>query len=77
MWILKEVKNNKFRYFVAPYNILLKYIKENYKNINKIDDYNFICCDENQENNIKIEIHLGEKVHVQQENNTLFNRKHR
>lgn len=72
MWILKIVKGNNFNYYVAPYKIILKYIFDNYK-VKKINDYNLKTVDDQ----ILFEIHLGEKLNVKQENNTLQYRKHR
>ena len=37
MWILKIQNKNSFKFYVAPYEIILKYIKENFININKIE----------------------------------------
>lgn len=72
MWILKIIKGNNFNYYIAPYKIILKYIFDNYEVI-KINDYNLKTND----NKIRFEIYLGEKLNVKQENNTLQYRKHR
>lgn len=77
MWILKIQNKNSFKFYVAPYEIILKYIKENFININKIDDYNFVCCDKEKNENIIITINLGEKLYVKQKDNSLHNRQHR
>lgn len=78
MWIMKIEKNNfnNFRFYIAPYDIILKYIKDNYINIDKKDDYNFIAYD-NINNIYKISIHLGEKLYVKQKDGTLYNRQYR
>lgn len=77
MWILKIQRNKSYNYYVAPYDIIIKYIKENYINIQKIDDYNFIASDKEKMENIIFTINLGEKLYVKQKDNSLYNRQHR
>lgn len=77
MWILKIQRNKSYNYYVAPYDIIIKYIKENYINIQKIDDYNFIASDKEKNGNIIFTINLGEKIYVKQKDNSLYNRQHR
>lgn len=77
MWILKIQRNKSYNYYVAPYDIIIKYIKENYINIQKIDDYNFIASDKEKMENIIFTINLGEKLYVKQKDNSLYNRQYR
>ena len=77
MWILKIQKKNSFNFYIAPYDIIIKYIKENYINIQKIDDYNFIAADKEKMENIIFTINLGEKLYVKQKDNSLYNRQYR
>lgn len=77
MWILKIQIKNSFKFYIAPYDIIIKYIKENFFNIQKIDDYNFIACDKEKNENIIFTINLGEKLYVKQKDGSLHNRQHR
>lgn len=71
MWILKITKGSNFSFYVAPYNLIIKYILSNYK-VKKINDYKLIS-----EDNIQFEIYLGERLDVKHKDNTLQYRKHR